>query len=217
MSTRTAAVIAAAVAVVAVLPIGMALAERSPGGSRAASTASTLRQRSLCGLDTYWQSITSPAAKARVAQARIASGRESVGLTAVDVKEQMQRATGLIKSCLTGRAQELQLKNTAMVLAASIRHAAPRESSGASAAGTPVIADVYTGGGLDNYTVLAETVTGGTAHLTAQGVGWSDDTVYFADGTSEDEPSRGMVRYEIDMVLVDGIWMVSDDEPDVEG
>ncbi|HEY5031549.1 MAG TPA: hypothetical protein VIJ54_03675 [Actinomycetes bacterium] len=49
--------------------------------------ASTLYQRSLCGLDTYWQSITSPAAKARVAQARTASGRESVGLTAVDVKE----------------------------------------------------------------------------------------------------------------------------------
>ncbi len=129
----------------------------------------------------------------------------------------MQQATGLIKSCLTGRAQELQLKNTATVLAASIRHAAPKASTAGSVAGASVIADVYTGGGLDSYTVLAETVTGGTAHLTARGIGWSDDTVYFADGTTEDEPSRGMVRYEIDMVLVDGIWMVSDDEPDVEG
>jgi hypothetical protein len=212
MITRAVAVVAAAAAVVAVLLVVSALAESSP-----ASMATTLYQRSLCGLDTYWQGITSPAAKARVSRARMTSGGESVGLTAVDVKEQMQRATGLIKSCLTGHAQELQLENTAMVLAASVRHAAPKASGGGSAAGAPVIADVYTGGGLYGYTVLAETVTGGTAHLTAQGIGWSDDTVYFADGTSEDEPSRGMVRYEIDMVLVDGIWMVSDDEPDVEG
>ncbi len=197
-----------------------ARADLSSSGVRSASASSetVLADASVKGIDVYWQSITAPVAAQRVAQARNLRSTAAVGLTSADVAAQRTRARILIGAYLTGQAAQLQTRNTDLVLSASVRHAPIRAlNSVADGAAPSVVADVYTGGGVDNFVVLNWSQNGSVAHVSADGVAWATDTVYFSDGTIQDQPSRGPAHYEIDLALVAGSWKVSNEQVDVLG
>jgi len=176
-----------------------------------------IQRAAIAGVDVYWDSITSPNAKTRIASARSLGKSAVVGLTRADSGAQLERASSLISHALTGDAAALQRRNTAMVLSAAVRHPANKATAAGSQPSAQVIADVYTGGGIQSYKVLSSVVSGRTAHLSLDAATWCDDVVYFADGTSEDQPSRGVNHYELDLILVDGVWKVSKESVDVLG
>ena len=128
--------------------------------------------------------------------------------------------TGLISQHLTGHAAAIQLQNTKHVMAAAQFHALAKTATsndGTQQPTTSVVADVYIGGGVDSFTVTSTTVTGNTAHVDATDVEWCEDVVYFADGTSADQPARGSWSYSIEMVLENGVWKASNIQSDMLG